>query len=62
MKRGGGGNSRRMRCRARGSGSMAGEVGAPQGGGKRPMAAVPALVSTGREKKAGWASWAKKAK
>jgi hypothetical protein len=51
-----------MRCRARGSGSMAGEVGAPQGGGKRPMAAVPALVSTGREKKAGWASWAKKAK
>jgi hypothetical protein len=51
-----------MRCRARGSGSMAGEAGVAQGGSERPMAAVPALVSTGREKKAGWAGWAKKAK
>jgi hypothetical protein len=61
MNRGGGGNGRWMQCGARGSGSMAGEAGAAWGGGERPVAAVPALFSTGREKKAGWAGWAKKA-
>jgi hypothetical protein len=49
-----------MRCRAQGSGSMAGEAGAAWGGGERPLAAVLALFSTGREKKASWVGWAKK--
>jgi hypothetical protein len=39
---------------------MVGEAGAARGGGERPV--LPALFSTGREKKAGWTSWAKKAK
>jgi hypothetical protein len=45
------GNSRRMQCRARGSGSMAGEAGAAQGGGERPMTAVPVWSARGGRRK-----------
>jgi hypothetical protein len=48
------------RCGAWGSGSMAGEAGAARGSGARPMAAVPALFSTGRKKKAIYTGWAKR--
>jgi hypothetical protein len=44
MKWGGGGNSRRMWCGARGNGSMVGEARATRGGGERPVVAVPALL------------------
>jgi hypothetical protein len=44
-----------MRCGTQGSGSMAGEARAALGGSTRPVAVVPALFSTGRKKKAGWA-------
>jgi hypothetical protein len=43
IKRGGGGNGRRMRCRARDSGSVAGEAGVTLEGGARP-AEVPAVL------------------
>jgi hypothetical protein len=49
-----------MRCGAQGSGSMASEAEAAQGGSVRPAAAVPALFSMGRKNKAGWARWAKR--
>jgi hypothetical protein len=39
---------------------MAGEAEAVLGGGARPAVVVPALFSTGRKKKAGWVSWAKR--
>jgi hypothetical protein len=45
IKRGGGGNVRRMRCGARGSGSMAGE-------------AVASVLK--EEEDARWAKWAKR--
>jgi hypothetical protein len=44
-----------MRCGALGSGSMASEAGATLGGSARSATAVPALFSTRRKKKAGWA-------
>jgi hypothetical protein len=56
---GGRGNRRGMLCNTRGSYSMAGEARAVLGGGARPAVVVPALFSTGRKKKAGWAGWAK---
>jgi hypothetical protein len=46
------GNRRGMWCGARGSGSMAGEVGAARGASAR-LAAVPTLFNTGRKNKAG---------
>jgi hypothetical protein len=39
---------------------MAGEAEVARGGDARPTAAVPALFSTGRKKRAGWAGWAKR--
>jgi hypothetical protein len=47
------GNMRGMWCGAWGSGSMAGQVRVARGTDARPAAAVPALFSTGRKKKAG---------
>jgi hypothetical protein len=44
-----------MRCGAQGSSSMASEAEVAQGGRARPVVAVPALFSTGRKNKAGWA-------
>jgi hypothetical protein len=44
-----------MRCGALGSGSMASEARATLGGSARSVTAVPALFSTRRKKKAGWA-------
>jgi hypothetical protein len=39
---------------------MASEAEVAQGGRARPAAAVPALFSTGRKNKAGWAGLAKR--
>jgi hypothetical protein len=49
------GNGCEMRCGTRGSDSITDKAGAVLGGGARPTAVVPALFSTGRKKKAGWA-------
>jgi hypothetical protein len=62
LKRGGGGNDQRMRCGARGSGSMAGAAGAALGGGgSRRQGQSPASVWK-EEEGAGWAEWGEKAK
>jgi hypothetical protein len=61
MKRGEGGNGRRMRCGARGSSSVAGEAGAALGGGgSRYWGRSPASVQK-EEEEVGWAEWAKQA-
>jgi hypothetical protein len=57
---GGRGNGCGMRCGARCGGSMAGEAEAVLEGSARPAAAVPALFSMGRKKKAEWTGWAKR--
>jgi hypothetical protein len=61
MKRGRGGKGRRMRCRARGIDSMAGEADVVlEGGGSRRRRC--SSVSAGRRKKwLGWAEWAEQA-
>jgi hypothetical protein len=62
MKRGGGGNGQRMRCEARGNGSMAGAARATLGGGgSRRRGRSPASVWK-EEEGGGWAEWGEKAK
>jgi hypothetical protein len=60
MKRGGGGNSQRMRCRAQGSGPMAGEAGAALGGGGSHRRGAPLLRCGRRKKRLGGPSGAKR--
>jgi hypothetical protein len=60
MKRGGGGNDRRMWCRARGIDSMAGEARAVLEGGGSRRRRRSSVSGRRRKNRPRWAEWAKR--